>query len=105
VGVGVSTGETISGITVLIGSELAGAVGTRVCSRAITRLGVLVGVGVTWLAAPGPQAKMGAIKIINAPGKRIKNRFMGKQITSLLESGPDYSIRWASSSKAGNWSK
>ena len=47
VAVGVSMGETISGITGLAGPELAGAVGTRVCSRAITRLGVLVGVGVT----------------------------------------------------------
>ena len=73
VGVGVSIGETISGITGLTGTEVTALVGTRVCSKASTRLGVLVGVGVTRLVTPGPQAKMGARNIIKAPGSSIKN--------------------------------
>jgi hypothetical protein len=72
-GVGVSIGETISGITGLTGTEVTALVGTRVCSKASTRLGVLVGVGVTRLVTPGPQAKMGARNIIKAPGSSIKN--------------------------------
>jgi hypothetical protein len=40
------------------------------------RRGVLVGVGVTWLEANGPQAKIGVIRRASKPGQEIKNRFI-----------------------------
>lgn len=73
-GVGVSVGS--SGIGVSAGSDVGVAAGTRVCSTASTRLGVLVGVGVTWLKADGPQARIGAMKMARAPGRRTRNCFI-----------------------------
>jgi hypothetical protein len=88
-GVGVSVGG--SGVGVFVTAGVGVMVGMRVCSRASTRLGVFVGVGVRRLpASPGPQANRG-VNIIRTPSKNRKNLLIKTKTLYILNLA-DYSI-------------
>jgi hypothetical protein len=67
-GVGVLTGET-GELGPVVGTTIAVVEATGACGNIFIRLGVFVGVGVTFWLTAGPQAKIGTINMINIYGQ------------------------------------
>jgi hypothetical protein len=86
-GVGVST-TSDTGVSTGARANVGVEVAAEASGKSLIRLGVLVGVGVTSVRAIGPQANIGTINIIKAPGKIINSFF----ITFLTFSNKIYAL-------------